>query len=348
MKISNISKPNFKGYDAAPIKNLYLSVLEAEDEKDLFNDIENVAKRENIGIWTITGDRLFKGREPETWVGRYPADIWTQDRIFFTEAKDGTKVHPAHGLLGIHSGVSKDFEVKNGIKTSDINFDTECGNFFVGKKENGEKYVLAGASSYQDAKKISEIQNIKPENVHIIPQAAFHIDMVVRPIGFPYILVHDEDLALENVDKLNTTNETKERLKKEIRKDRENILRGREYVSGKELAKELEAQGFKPILIGGLYGVNVNFINALVHKRNDGKLVYITNGSENLSKEKTQLQKTFEQDLKTKVPNIAKVDFILGEKAKDTGNNVIGDLLMFYQGGVHCLMAEEPDFEKWV
>lgn len=347
MKITNITKQNFKGYDAAPIKNIYLSVLEANDEKDLFDDIESVANRENIGLWTITGDRLFKGREPETWVGRYPADIWLQDRIFFTEGKEETKVHPARGLLGIHPSISKDFEVKSNIKTSDTILNTECGNFFVGKKENGEKYVLAGVESASDAKKIAELQNIKKENIHIIPQPAFHIDMFVRPVGFPYILVHDEELALKNVDKLNTTNEAKTRLKKEIQSSREYILRGRKYISGKELAKELEKQGFKPILIGGIYGTNVNFINALVHKRNDGNLVYITNGSENLSREKTQLQKIFEQDLKAKVPNVAKVDFILGEKAKITGDNVIGDLLMFYQGGVHCLAAEEPDFEKW-
>lgn len=348
MKITSIQKQNFKGYDAAPIKNLYLSVLEANDERDLFDDIQNVAKREGIGLWTITGDRLFEGREPETWVGRYPADIWTQDRIFFTEGNGCTQVHPAKSLLGIHHGISNDFEVKNKIKTSDTFLSTDCGNFFVGKKENGEKYVLAGAESISDARKIAELQNIKKENIHIIPQPAFHIDMIVRPIGFPYILVHDEDLALENVDKLNTTNEIKARLKKEITKDRENILRGRKFISGKELAKKLEAQGFKPILIGGLYGVNVNFMNAIVHKRNDGNLVYITNGSENLSREKTQLQKIFEQDLRAKVSNIAKVDFILGEKAKITGDNAIGDLLMFYQGGVHCLAAEEPDFEKWV
>ena len=90
-------------------------------------------------------------------------------------------------------------------------------------------------------------------------------------------------------------------------------------------------------------------MNAIIHKRNDGKLVYITNSAENLGKGRTeeQLQKMFEKDLRKKVPNIAKVDFILGKKARFFGENNIFNYLIS-DGGVHCMCAEEPDFDKWV
>jgi hypothetical protein len=171
----------------------------------------------------------------------------------------------------------------------------------------------------------------------------------VRPIGYPYILVNDEEKVEENIEKLNTTNSIKNNAKMLAKKHRGHISRGGKEVSGKEIAKKLEAQGFKPILIGGLYSYCANFMNAIIHKRNDGKLVYITNSAENLGKSRLeeQLQKMFEKDLKEKVPDVEQVDFILGKNARLLGENHISNYLIS-DGGVHCMCAEEPDFDKWV
>jgi uncharacterized protein YqgQ len=169
----------------------------------------------------------------------------------------------------------------------------------------------------------------------------------MRPIGYPYILVNDEDIVFENIDKLNIPQAQKEKIKTRIKKDMASIRENPEFKAmGKEIAKKLKEQGFKPILIGGNYYQDVNFMNAIVHKRNDGKLVYITNSAENLGKFEDEFQKMFKQELREKVPNIAKIDFILGKEARVQKENSIQTFLQL-GGGIHCLTAEEPDFDKW-
>ena len=346
MKIQ-FSPQNFKGYDATPIKSLYLGTPTCDPDLDVIEDIKDVAKREGIKTYLLTSDNIFEDEIPDNWVGGY-MDPWNQDKMLFLENNKKVEVHAADGLWGLPHKLSQKF-LTRGIKESDVWLKTACGNYFVGKKENGEKYILAGEASEIDAKKIAEIQKIKPENIHIIPQSAFHIDMIVRPIGYPYILVNDEEKVEENIENLNATNSVKNNSKILAKKYRSDISRNGKQVSGKEIAKILESQGFKPILIGGLYSYGANFMNAIIHKRNDGNLVYITNSAENLGKGRAeeQLQKMFEKDLRKKVPNIAKVDFILGKEARFFGENNIFNYLIS-DGGVHCMCAEEPDFDKWV
>ncbi|MBE7706961.1 MAG: hypothetical protein E7Z91_06955 [Cyanobacteria bacterium SIG30] len=332
---------NFKGYDATSIKNLYLGTLEKRCDLDIVEDLNNVCKREGIKLYSTTADNIFEGAVPDIWVGGY-MNIWNQDKMLFIKGKNGVEVLSTDGASSLPTRLSKRFK-EMGIAESETRLKTEGGNFFIGEKENGEKYILAGKSSEEDVKKIAQIQNIKAENIHIIPQTAFHIDMIVRPIGYPYILVNDEEEALENIEKLNIPTREKQNLKRYAEKTREDIARGRRQIYGKEIAKMLEAQGFKPILIGGIYSFGANFMNAIVHKRNDGKLVYITNSAENTTKEQEKLQKIFENDLRKKVPNIAKVDFILGKEARVFGENNMQNFLIA-DGGVHCLCAEEPNF----
>jgi hypothetical protein len=80
---------------------------------------------------------------------------------------------------------------------------TTGGNTFIGKYPNGEKWILIGEDEFNQGLKkedISKTYQIKKENIFIIPQQSFHLDMFLRPIGFPYILVNDPKIAKKNIE----------------------------------------------------------------------------------------------------------------------------------------------------
>jgi len=343
MKITNTIMP-FKGYDAAPLKNVYMGTMDSEEHLDIFKELKRILSSENIGLYSLDGKGILDNPSGEfDRAGCF--NIWNQDHIAFIKGKNGVEVFSFDGFLP--PDTKKEFSTREITPVEKMIF-TDGGNLFLGKKENGEDYILAGSDSEFQATNLAESLNIKKENIHIIPQGAFHIDMEIRPIGFPYVLVNDVDLACENIQKLDKTQEEKDNYIAQIRKADFSLKKHNVFAkTAKEIAKSLEEQGFKPILIGGNYFSNMNFMNALVHKRNDGTLCYITNSAQNLGKVEEKLQEIFETELKQKVPNLHSVHFVLGEKARQNNRNNIESFL-FSSGGVHCLCAEEPNFDIWV
>ncbi len=190
----------------------------------------------------------------------------------------------------------------------------------------------------------SEDFDVKRENMVFLPEADFHIDMVIRPLEYPYVLVNDDkevDKLIENLEKRFKFNALE---RNELRKFKKNLQEHRKkYNSSDDICKKLEANGFVPIKIAGSFGRNpVNFINAIVHKKDD-ELVYITNSTKYGSKIYEAMQEHFEKDLIEKYPKIKRVYYVDGEKySKKKKNN-----MMYYlgsgNGGIHCLCAEEME-----
>ena len=44
---------------------------------------------------------------------------------------------------------------------------------------------------------IASSLGVERNNLHIVPQTNFHLDMDIRPLVYPYVLVGDSDLTLE-------------------------------------------------------------------------------------------------------------------------------------------------------
>ena len=109
----------------------------------------------------------------------------------------------------------------------------------------------------------------------------------------------------------------------------------------------LESYGFKPIMIPAAFGYyNVNFLNAIVHERDNG-LTYITNGpwSQN-DKRYDFLYEKFLNDIDNKAPDINRIYPIAGGKVKEGKETLSMFYLRNFYGGVHCICAERPDFKK--
>ena len=191
---------------------------------------------------------------------------------------------------------------------------------------------------------IAEDFDVKKENMVFLPEADFHIDMVIRPLEYPYVLVNDDkevDVLIQKLEKQFKFNLLE---RNELRKFKNNLEKHRKkYDSSDVICKKLEAKGFVPIKIAGAFGRNpVNFINAIIQK-NGEELVYITNSTKYGAKIYEAMQENFEKELMEKYPKIKRVHYIDGgECAKGKKNNI-----MYYlgngNGGIHCLCAEEME-----
>ncbi len=321
----NFPNISFKGYDAAPIKNIYL------DESYCSNieqEMRNICRQEDINI-----RKIHDGKK------------WTQDD------KSIIEINRKPYLIGNNDILScLIYEMKNkynifGGKTSVF---LTGGNTFIGKYPNGEKWLITGEKLNDEKKQdIASLYKIKAENIHQIPKPDFHIDLGIRPIGYPDILVNDPELALKKLDEIDDGS-------KEFKEVRQTFLAYKHgasftYASADEICNALKNLGFNPIRIAGVFYNGINFMNGIVNKHPDGSISYITNSSECCNNTYNKLEQVFEDELRKKVPNLENVYFVRGEKTLnyDYKTNYMMDSLKYDHGGIHCMTMEEPDFSIW-
>jgi len=216
--------------------------------------------------------------------------------------------------------------------------------------KNDEGEIIASFSEFDDefekwgeiaALKFREIFDLEKGDTTLLAQGQYHNDLVVRPLNYPYVLVGDENLALENLEKLKKEFKFSPKtvlfvndMKRKIEKQKQ------DYISSDVICDDLEKNGFIPIRVGGSYGLyTINFINAIVHQNGDD-LIYITNSCIGAGKDYEYLQMLFEKELKEKCPQITKVYFVKGA-ITDKKSNIILEYLKRHKGGIHCLCAEE-------
>ncbi|MBQ4078691.1 hypothetical protein IJD15_05870 [bacterium] len=322
--MNNIS---FKGYDAAPLKRIY---LEGNTCSPFQKEMQKVGRQEKIEITPIPSRRR--------WIQDMKTVIEKDNKPFMLAdtCPDPAFFEPLKLNLGINNVGTHHFQ--------------EGGNSFIGKYPNGEKWMIIGKDGEKYANKtaISEAYGIKQQNIHFIPQQDYHLDLTMRPIGYPYILVDDPELTKQHLKTLE-----KEFDSTEFQYMKENLEKGTlgyrgMYDSCDTVVKSLEKLGFKPIRIAGVYSNEINFMNAIVNKHNDGKISYITNSSKCDSPLKSRIQELFNEDLKKAVPNLDKAYFIAGESPDGNKNiNHLMDILGRHAGGLHCMTIEEPNFKIW-
>ena len=329
MRIYNCNNFNFKGYDALPLKRIYAEKnAGAKFEKEM----QEVAQKEGFEFCLV---------EDDNWK-------WMQDQKTIIE-KFG---HPY--IIAKNKSVSSEFmsEMANrfGINSHESDSFSTGGNTFIGKYPNGEKWMLIGEKeNLKDLDMVSRTYGIKRENIFTIPQQNFHIDMNIRPVGYPYVLVNDPDLVNK---KFNNLQESWRRPKASyfFESDHNQLnkrLKEEGYSDCNSVCDALAEAGFIPIRIAGVYTRGINFMNAIVNKHEDGTMTYITNNP-NLrdSAYCDTLKEDFAKTLKEMIPEIKNVYFIGGE-TDTTGYNPITQSLNWGNGGLHCMTLEEPNFDIW-
>jgi hypothetical protein len=88
-------------------------------------------------------------------------------------------------------------------------------------------------------------------------------------------------------------------------------------------------------------------MNAIVHLKDDGKMTYITNSTKYSTEAEGALMNIFRGDLVEKVPQAKNIYFISGKEDLNTRNkNAMMTNLGVRSGGIHCMTAEVPDFDR--
>ncbi|MBE7706962.1 MAG: hypothetical protein E7Z91_06960 [Cyanobacteria bacterium SIG30] len=397
MKISpSLKKTSFSGYDARKIKSVYMQNSNAEPQQLVYQNMYDIGKREGFDVFIHSKGKVASNpvQLPEHGAGDY--NYWAQDDKMFINTPDGVKIlYPKLYYEGINDE-PVDLAETQGIEAKETELVLEGGNIFLGKKDNGDNYLIVGSSTFDassiyqflktkdiknfDAKRLQSIIcsnsyflfpsslhireyhdsqeqweehtkelfckefDVKKENLHILFQPDFHLDMAIRPLEYPYILVNDEELVKKNLFELEKKFYCSDKFLNGIRKH----LRQHEknYVDSSIIKNQLEKMGFVPIMVSGALGnYKVNFMNAIVNKRNDGKLAYITNSAICDDKRYKFLQDKFEEDVSKACPQIDKFYYVQGAIC-DNNDNLMMRYLNELRGGIHCLCAEVPDFEE--
>lgn len=326
MKLNFLSQ-NFKGYDVAPLKAIH---LEQTTSEPIIDEMNSIAQNE--------------GFEIRKWDDY---DKWTQDFKMIIE-KQGKPHVVANNRVDL--GSLENIQKTYGITSESLDFIATGGNTFIGKYPNGKKWMLIGESELKtkDLQYLSEKYGIDIENIFAIPQQNYHLDMFMRPIGYPYVLVDSPKLSAKMLSNSNIKLSPMDYVN--INKNFKYFEQERasHYSSYKDTIKALEKAGFVPIETGGVFGLGINFMNAIVNQHKNGSISYITNSTDCDSPYVSSLEKQFEEQLRKKIPNLENIYFVHGKKEYYTeASNYMMDELNYRGGGIHCMTMEEPDFAVW-
>ena len=125
---------------------------------------------------------------------------------------------------------------------------------------------------------IAEDLGLKPDQITYLPQAAFHIDLLMRPSADGVVLLDSPQLGIDLLQRRAAA--------KGSPVDDSTIKRMRDSIATmKEIKQAIEASGFHVIEVSGNYpkpkdrGYVTNFMNGVMGKGKDGKTFYVTNKS---------------------------------------------------------------------
>lgn len=321
MRINSIQNYNFKGYDALPLRAIHIQDKVAGA---FFWELEEVAKKEGFEV-KYSNDLVKWSQDHKTIVEKRKRPFMLASRMFGETSLEALK---------------KKYKISGTIPLNYV----AGGNCFIGKYPYGEKWMMVGEEDcIFGTKPIAKDYDIKARNVIPVPQQDFHLDMFMRPIGYPYVLVNNPKLVEEKIKELNKDGKFDELEQNFLKKEQERQL---QYSNFKKTIKALKKAGFEPIEVAGVFGSGINFMNAIVNQHSNGKISYITNGTMSLNGKKNVFQEIFEEELKQKAPDVDKIYFING--VLDPEDNFLMRELDRFDGGLHCMTTEEPDFKMWI
>lgn len=366
MKINSLyQKPqcNFKGWDVMPLKGFYMQGLIEPVEKRIFREMSEIARKEHLDLFVNQNNQSIKKTLTKFVVPDKNLSIWAQDRKAFIKSKWGDTIYVNTNIEDVPK--KSDFAYIGDYEIQTGKYMPPGGNYYLGYKENGERWAIVNSTElckpesfgkFRDCitnEMFCELFEIHPENMFILDVNHTDLDMVIRPIGYPYVLVNDYSETMKNIEKLRKKFPHSVDIIDKLQwwADEEQSLQ-------KNYAPKLKEFGFIPINIGGCYLKSVNFMNALAFENKNHKISYITNSTKNSCPELEYLEKLFENDLREKVKDIEKVHFVSGSKKSNSRLNKrsefvhlhrindedrsIMDILSNRLGGIHCMTAEIP------
>lgn len=138
MKLSATNSINFKGYDAVPLKNLYMLNYSTPSQKDIMEDLQEIGKKEGFGVYLEQENKLYDK------LGYFQAGItqykWSQDNKMIINNGSETEVLLPNNTSSKYNNLGQIL----GIHTKAAKTIFDGGNVFLGKKDDGENFLIIG------------------------------------------------------------------------------------------------------------------------------------------------------------------------------------------------------------
>lgn len=416
----------FGGQGAYAVKCLYLHPDKSTLKSNIAQELDAIGQKEGFSVSVQVKDQLYHPSQlhtiaPDTLE---TTTRWMQDGgqfIQMVNRKPGLLLSSTYqDPPTIREGKMLGPLLNISSVSHELNLDG--GNLFIDRDAQGDTFALVGRDVYRNQEdyrresllgkfvsrfiassrippsnvkcreaiqqQLSNLLGIPLQKIFYLSQPDFHLDMSIRPINYPDILVHDGQLSIQFLKKalqasqdetekqkiLQLLKETeqlqkhpekdiceaelarieRELNKKEARESKEVLLRYYEdikkdqklhlpkYASPDKTASQLKAIGLNPVKIPGVFGNirnRTNYLNAIVHRKPNGKLVYITNAST-----LPCLDQQFKQYLLTEFPQIETCYFITGGPSFVEKDRYFIQDCLEHRGGIHCLALEQLDY----
>ncbi len=351
--------PNFRGYDARKLEAVVMNI----NKPELVSDMVKIGEKSGFRVFCAKFKEQTQSLMGKGWDSSF--SVWGQDMATITPQKN---VVSRQENFEFASFLEKKFNL-----TSKTSYNYKAGGNFFYINKDGREELLMGADSAAETP-INVLKKIYGvDKIHLIPQMDFHLDLFVRPLDKKKILVADDSLTLKCLKEM----EDKTKQLREEAKNKRNIrlylkltgvyhrlkwqlksfsqeVSSNNNPQAKKIISILQKEGFEPIPVPGRIYLTtyrngpkdltheLNYMNAVVNKKEDGTLVYITNKSQLNSQLGindeiaaligTDCEKMFTDSIKKYVEpkNVHFVD--------------VGTLLCDGGGGIHCLVSEVPKF----
>ena len=334
----------FKGYDARPLKALYLS----SPKKELGLELERIGKKAGFDVFIPSGRTLLKASEAKYAYADISNSPWAQDiatispkkKIITNEYYDDFADNLSRKL-----GLYKDFdrEIPQG------------GNMYYIKDTDGKDILLAGQDAQKSIDKLEGAKNVLGvDKIEYIPQMDYHIDLFVRPLDNKRILLTDDSLTIKafnkgmkSIQKLLKKEPkktellvVKENLDKELNKFKKSVLNN--VQAPREDVKDiLENKGFQVIGVPGR-------IYQTFPEPEDIEIAeeYISEASNKKSK-KLAFLPIFPEELLSFYPCVSKEKSIKPEEQQLTHSlNFMNAIITKNKKGEMVYISNKSDFDK--
>lgn len=364
MQIRKTPPVSFKGYDARRLKALCLTF----NKNNIADELAEVGQKVGFDVFVASDKSLVRPQmlklKDFRWI---VCDPWAQDIAAFTPENKIVSACKNYNYLKV-LGAFFDKEPKLELITP------QGGNFFYVKDTDGKDIVLSGKSNKGYMFHSTEIKDIYGvDKVDYIPQMDFHIDLFLRPLDNKKVLIADDNMTVNLLKKgvdifaklkensgLNFLDKSVySRILKKLNKALESFedaIRTNRFAKLDETEAVLKEKGYKVFRVPGrIYNIEfdksdlkheLNYMNAIVTKDKNDKMVYITNkslfdvsvGITPRIAERTgfSFEKEFVNILSNFVPK-ENIYFVSGK------NDEIHWLLKKRSGGIHCLVTEVPE-----
>ena len=367
MKIQNslpqIHSLNFKGHEAKKLDRILVHQNKAFGADAILKQLDAIASKHKVHVERV----------------KYFPDTWIQDEIYFTPNKKviSSNYRYATGyadLLGLEPDEITNNE--NTFRTKHI----DGGNLFFVTDKDGKQVILSGKNK-EGYSEIDGYENVfEADKVITLPRADYHLDLFITPIGNNKILVADDDLMLDGLDKILEAcvmfieENPEDKSSEDIREVAVKLLDlidsfsdcKHKYLnkdSEKETAKILKDNGFEVIPVPSrIYNFTkwhspknrenlthqLNYSNAITFKndKNETVLIAAKSGLEKQLGLTDTIAKKIGIDFETLFRD-AVSKHIKPENVhfiNGDGRRPISSILEECKGGLHCMCVEVPDY----